>query len=458
MRNRNPDIKIVDGVASFRRPSGMGAMDEIQRKIADGFSEMDRQAQDRADAEARRAQAEAQRRQAEAEAARKQAEAAAAAAAIERARAEGAAAGKTGNLQMRVPLFVPDTDTTPESAYAQAYAQAYRQSQNDPEAQRRRAEAERQRQEAERQRQQQQQQQQSQQRPPLKERKPLFVPNPPHWSLQEYFRHAANTESVVPRIYCHSGLNFSVQIGDNAYCHPRTWTAEKWSKAEIGFPNDIIPEIMQYAEDADTPLKTVYGFVPVSIIEDVIENNGGIDFEKTAEHSGQKRHSMDAISPDWYQDREENPSYVGKFERFFDGQIENRQKIGVWYVWDIGSPSGIHEFVGQAKDSGYQSAWAKHGQVGVLRSEVSDLGRSTNYGSRRNNPSDNLGEEVDDIVEEIETKFPTARFFEVYDSYSDEVFYETRDLRNAVIVLLKEQKRGNEIDIYADGVLAFSTP
>jgi hypothetical protein len=94
--------------------------------------------------------------------------------------------------------------------------------------------------------------------------------------------------------------------------------------------------------------------------------------------------------------------------------------------------------------------------VGVLRSEVSALGRSTNYGSRRNNPSDNLGEEVDDIVEEIETKFPTARNFEVYDNYDEEVTYSSRDLRNAVIVLLREHKRGNDVEILADGKFAFS--
>ena len=71
---------------------------------------------------------------------------------------------------------------------------------------------------------------------------------------------------------------------------------------------------------------------------------------------------------------------------------------------------------------------------------------------------DNLGEEVDDIVEEIETKMPAARLFGVYDSYTSELIYKSRNLQNAVIVLLKEQKRGNEIEIHADGVLVFSTP
>lgn len=348
MRNKNPDMKFVDGVASTRRPSGMGALSETQRKIEDSFAERDRQA------EQQRAAAAESERQA-------------------RARAEAA----------RVQA-IAEQDRARHDAFMAA------------EAERQRAEAERQRQQQQRQRAQQNTTAAlaAKQSGTIYERKPVFVPNPPHWSLQDFFRFAANRYCIVPRIYCNSGLNFSVQIGDNAYCDPRTWDAEEWDKAEIGFPSEVIPEIMAYVEDADMPLHTVYAYVPVSIIERVIEENGGIDYDKTAENaSGRKPnpelvygYGINTMTPDPHQNREENPSYVGKFERFFDGQIENRQKIGTWYVWDIGSPSGIHEFVGQAKDAGYQSAWAKHGQVGVLRSEVSDLGRSTNYGSRRNNP------------------------------------------------------------------------
>jgi hypothetical protein len=33
---------------------------------------------------------------------------------------------------------------------------------------------------------------------------------------------------------------------------------------------------MEYAEDPDNPTNTVYGFVPIELVEQLIENHGGI--------------------------------------------------------------------------------------------------------------------------------------------------------------------------------------
>lgn len=84
------------------------------------------------------------------------------------------------------------------------------------------------------------------------------------------------------RIYCIDGFNMSVQGSSGAYCYPRE-TSSWYDKMEIGFPSAVEPLIMRYAESPEDPLGTVYGYVPVDIIQRVIDNHGGIDIDKTFE-------------------------------------------------------------------------------------------------------------------------------------------------------------------------------
>jgi hypothetical protein len=81
--------------------------------------------------------------------------------------------------------------------------------------------------------------------------------------------------SVRPRIVCVDGLSFSVQAGIALYCAPRE-SRGPYSSVEIGFPSDVIPEIMEWAETPATPLETVYGWVPVEVVDAVIAAHGGI--------------------------------------------------------------------------------------------------------------------------------------------------------------------------------------
>jgi hypothetical protein len=88
---------------------------------------------------------------------------------------------------------------------------------------------------------------------------------------------AAITASLrqVRPIVCADGLKFSAQASASHYCAPRN-SQGPWETVEIGFPNRSVPEFMEYAEEADKPTDTVYGYVPVEIVEAVIEAHGGI--------------------------------------------------------------------------------------------------------------------------------------------------------------------------------------
>jgi hypothetical protein len=81
-----------------------------------------------------------------------------------------------------------------------------------------------------------------------------------------------------PRVHaiCKDGFHISIQASEYHYCLPRVNGADIYETVELGYPNceDIL--IMEYAEDPDNPTETVYGFVPIEIVNQLIEKHGGI--------------------------------------------------------------------------------------------------------------------------------------------------------------------------------------
>jgi len=84
---------------------------------------------------------------------------------------------------------------------------------------------------------------------------------------------STNTKTLV----LGDGTTMSVQASNFHYCSPRIdthyWNYEEF---EIGFPSVEIDELMPYVEDESCPTDTVYAYVPVSVIEAVIESRGGV--------------------------------------------------------------------------------------------------------------------------------------------------------------------------------------
>lgn len=80
-----------------------------------------------------------------------------------------------------------------------------------------------------------------------------------------------------PRIKCADGFSMSVQASYSHYCSPRTYVEDgDYLAWEIGYPTAQEDLIMPYAEEAERPTDTVYGFVPTDIINEVIRKHGGI--------------------------------------------------------------------------------------------------------------------------------------------------------------------------------------
>ena len=84
--------------------------------------------------------------------------------------------------------------------------------------------------------------------------------------------------SWVPYVVCKDGFTMSVQAGIMNYSEPRQIIYEgEYKELEIGFPSQEESLIMDYCDSDEDPTDTVYGYVPVGIIDSVIEKHGGID-------------------------------------------------------------------------------------------------------------------------------------------------------------------------------------
>jgi hypothetical protein len=80
---------------------------------------------------------------------------------------------------------------------------------------------------------------------------------------------------LAKRIECADGFSLSVQASHGAYCSPRT-NLGPWYQVEVGYPSDVPTEIMHYCENPETPTETVYGYVPIELVETLIEAHGGM--------------------------------------------------------------------------------------------------------------------------------------------------------------------------------------
>jgi hypothetical protein len=160
-------------------------------------------------------------------------------------------------------------------------------------------------------------------------------------TLNEFLRETRESHDGVfreyqktrPRIVCKNGVSLSVQAGEYLYSTPRTNHASFYATVEVGFPSVRPPEewepyfdgewqekgfigtlkriwskrksifwaIKQVFEGKglgkrylkmllslkDNATTSVYGYIPITIVEDWIEENGGIDEHKTFEQEAQ---------------------------------------------------------------------------------------------------------------------------------------------------------------------------
>jgi hypothetical protein len=85
---------------------------------------------------------------------------------------------------------------------------------------------------------------------------------------------------ICEQLVLADGTELSIQAGRSHYCEPRTDSPngdyDYYDSFEIGFPSKEIEEILEYAEEPESPTGTVYGYVPKTVIENFINARGGV--------------------------------------------------------------------------------------------------------------------------------------------------------------------------------------
>ena len=96
-------------------------------------------------------------------------------------------------------------------------------------------------------------------------------------TVSEYIQNCRDNGAgfCVPRITCEDGFSMSVQASETHYCTPRFNTGP-WTHVEVGYPSAHETLLMAYAENPDRPTGTVYGYVPLEVVADVVRKHGGI--------------------------------------------------------------------------------------------------------------------------------------------------------------------------------------
>ena len=94
--------------------------------------------------------------------------------------------------------------------------------------------------------------------------------------LKKTYRLKNGEQVSRPHIYCKDGFHFSIQAGAQWYCQPRKdLESGEYDAAEIGGLPEREELLLPYAEEPKKPTYTVYAFVPVSVVEEVIVKHGG---------------------------------------------------------------------------------------------------------------------------------------------------------------------------------------
>lgn len=97
------------------------------------------------------------------------------------------------------------------------------------------------------------------------------------WLKKTYVKKEGN-DLIRPMAHYKDGFSISIQAAQNACCRPRVTYGGPYIKVELGYPNEPEPIIFDYREDPDDDyISTVYPYVPVEIVDEIIKKHGGIE-------------------------------------------------------------------------------------------------------------------------------------------------------------------------------------
>ena len=107
------------------------------------------------------------------------------------------------------------------------------------------------------------------------------------FSLNGYFHTTPKMgHGVYPRITCKDGFNMSVQASSFAYSKPRS-DEPPYTHVEVGYPSEHESLLDPYA---DGESKDVFGYVPVEVVEKIVDKHGFKGASTRAQNQAESRY------------------------------------------------------------------------------------------------------------------------------------------------------------------------
>ena len=107
------------------------------------------------------------------------------------------------------------------------------------------------------------------------------------WSCNEYIKKTYSTSNLRDycaflrsRIHCNDGFSISIQASACHYCEPRRTFKGPYTEVQLGYPSCSEELLIPYMEDDSCePEYTIYPYVPIEVVDEVIKKHGGIVYD-----------------------------------------------------------------------------------------------------------------------------------------------------------------------------------
>ena len=78
-------------------------------------------------------------------------------------------------------------------------------------------------------------------------------------------------------VVCRDGFSFECQASSKHRCEPQQQGKADYEELEVQCPSEAVEALLEYADDPYNPTRTAYGYVPVDLLQTVIDDHGGLD-------------------------------------------------------------------------------------------------------------------------------------------------------------------------------------
>jgi hypothetical protein len=118
-------------------------------------------------------------------------------------------------------------------------------------------------------------------------------------TIQDFLKQTVSfsgpSQDTRPAIFCQDGFAISVQASRSHYSEPRADGHHDFTQVEVANPTQSCTELEPYFE----PIGHIFVYVPIELVQAIIEQHGGIDQGKTFKSA---KHFTPVKPPEWWSD------------------------------------------------------------------------------------------------------------------------------------------------------------